>query len=152
MRRNPGGEAPTSGQIRIGGRAFDVDFDRPQSLGLDVGFDGQGPTWFDAGAPRRTPYVAPGFTGSAAPERAPDSGESSDPAPAADDWLITLRVLATTAHLSKEAATGLVERGIRRLLIDLPSDDGAFLLSLQLPAHADDAVQSRPVLHPVRMR
>jgi arylformamidase len=281
MRGNPGSDAPAGGQIRIAGRSYAVDFDRPHSIGINLDFDAPGPTWFGAGAARSTPYVAPGFSGrvasgascncsrieltphchgthtecaghltrealdaarvapltllpawllSLAPVDAAGSGETSDPVPAPADRLLTRRALASAwpakpayaaealilrtlpngpdkrrrdydrdpaAYLSIEAASWLVERGIRHLVLDLPSadhardggrlaahrvffglaagsarladvrrpeatitelayidagiDDGAYLLSLQLPALGGDAVPSRPVLYPVRV-
>lgn len=271
------GEAPA--RLRIGGRDCAVDFARPVGLGLELAFDGAGPSWFGAGAARSTPYAAPGFSGrvatgascncsrieltphchgthtecvghltaepfdalrvaplaplpawllTLAPERAAGCGEGSDPPPAPGDELLTRRALAAAwpaappfapvalivrtlpngpakrqrdydrepaPFLSLEAAEWLVGRGILHLVVDLPSidrardagrlaahrvffglpagstrladarrpqatltelayvdpavPDGPYLLSLQLPALAGDAVPSRPVLYPV---
>lgn len=173
--------------------------------------------------------LQPAWLLSVAPVRAAGCGETSDPAPAADDRLLTRRALAAAwpaaapfaptaliartlpndpaklqrdydrdpaAFLSLEAAGYLVEHGIVHLVTDLPSvdrahdggrlaahrrffglppgstrladarrpqatitelawiepsvADGPYLLALQLPALAGDAVPSRPLIYPVQ--
>lgn len=174
-------------------------------------------------APRE---LLPALLVTVTPERAEHCAESSDPAPAPADLLITRQALERTwrtlqaaapaaralivrtlpndpdrwlqapehaAFLSREAAQWLVARGIEHLVLDVPSadraedhgrltahriffglpgastrlteatrrhatitelafiaddaTDGAYLLSLQLPAIAGDAVPSRPLLY-----
>ncbi len=87
--------------------------------------------------------LVPALLVSVAPVAARDSHETSDPTPQADDLLVTgsalqscwpgqpaftpqaliIRTGAQGAFLSREAAHAIVERGIRHLVIDLPSID-----------------------------
>ena len=172
--------------------------------------------------------LVPALLLSVTPEAAAVSGESTIPAPAAGDLLISARAiehawpagapfaaralvirtlpntadkatrdytLASPPYLSREAAQLLVSRGILHLIVDVPSldrthdagrltahriffglpagsaqldaasrpdatvtefafvpdqlPDGAYLLELQVPALAGDAVPSRPLLYPL---
>jgi arylformamidase len=172
--------------------------------------------------------LLPALLLSVTPEVAALSGESTAPAPAAGDLLISARALAaawpaaspfaaralvirtlpnaadkrardyslaTPPYLSREAAQLLVSRGIAHLIVDVPSldrthdegrltahriffglppgstqlraaarsdatvtefafvpdelPDGAYLLEIQVPALAGDAVPSRPLLYPL---
>ena len=172
--------------------------------------------------------LLPALLLSVTPEVAALSGESTAPAPAAGDLLISARALAaawpaaspfaacalvirtlpnaadkrardytlaTPPYLSREAAQLLVRRGIAHLIVDVPSldrthdegrltahriffglppgstqlraaarsdatvtefafvpdelPDGAYLLEIQVPALAGDAVPSRPLLYPL---
>lgn len=100
---------------------------------------------------RIAPYgFLPALLVSLTPQPAAAAGESSSPAPQPDDLLITRRALElawpvtlpfearaliirtrrdgdrdTPPYLSQEAATLLVERGIRHLVVDVPSLDRA---------------------------
>lgn len=96
--------------------------------------------------------LVPALLVTVTPVRARESAESSDPAPLADDWLITRMAIernwpakpaftpralvvrtrstnstdppvATTPFLSRDAAELMVARGIEHLVIDLPSLD-----------------------------
>lgn len=172
--------------------------------------------------------LVPALLLSVTPEAAAVGGESTTPAPAAGDLLISARVLAaawpatspfearalairtlpntadkhardyalaTPPYLSREAAQLLVSRGILHLIVDVPSldrthdegrltahriffglppgsaqlsaaarsdatvtelafvpdelPDGPYLLEIQVPALAGDAVPSRPLLYPL---
>ncbi len=172
--------------------------------------------------------LVPALLLSVTPEAAAVGGESTLPAPAAGDLLISARALAaawpvaapfearalvirtlpntaakrardytlaTPPYLSREAALLLVSRGIMHLIVDVPSldrthdegrltahriffglppgstqlgaaarkdatvtefafvpeelPDGAYLLGIQVPALAGDAVPSRPLLYPL---
>jgi arylformamidase len=172
--------------------------------------------------------LVPAVLLSVTPEAPALSGESSEPAPAAGDLIVSARAighawptpvpfearalvirtlpnsadkrardytLASPPYLSREAAQLLVSRGILHLIVDVPSldrthdagrltahriffglppgsaqlgaaaradatitefafvpdelPDGAYLLQLQVPALAGDAVPSRPLLYPL---
>ena len=170
------------------------------------------------------PGLIPALLVTAAPESASGTEETSDPAPRAEDRLVTRRLLeaawpagsapralairtlpngadkrardytgASAPYLTREAAGWLVERGIEHLVVDLPSidriedqgrltahriffglppqssalasarraqctitelayvpdsqADGTYLLELQVPALAGDALPSRPLLY-----
>ncbi len=162
--------------------------------------------------------LVPALLISVLPVAAADTSETSDPAPRPGDFLITRSAIErgwsvntpfapqalvirtggapVLPYLTREAAEAIAERGIRHLVIDLPSldrehDDGKltahrvffglpagatslqrvarpdatvtelahipadvavghYVLELQVPAWAGDAVPSRPLLYAVR--